>query len=259
MINPQLTIMPDPGILPALIVILAMLQIVTPAILFRKGGIELSGNEGSHDPPMVPARYAFSIWGLIYAWSLAFAIYQILPSQEYARTIYDIRLFAAITFFGTTIWLVFARLKWVWVCFVCMIFILASLSIAFGFNIDYYDANRSTNITIEETLLVKALLSIFFGWITVATFANLAAALKKSRIMSDGLSEVIWSIILLLVAGASSCAVLYYSHGNLWYAGTILWALVAIIIANLKRSVYKWVAITAAVMIMAVITVILMS
>jgi len=258
--NPQLSIVQSQDLLTVLVLFAAIFQIATPILLFRKGRLNLSKNENFHDPPIVPASYAFSIWGLIYLASLAFTIYQILPQQTYDTLLKDIRLFILISFFGTSLWLVFAKLKWVWVCFACILIILFGLGISFYvISFHFSDISVKSDPTTSETLLLIAPISIFFGWITVATIANLAVALKGSQIMSDGISEVIWSVILLLVASTGACLVIYYSKGNLWYACTILWAFFAIVIANLKKTLYKWVAITASIMIFAVISITILS
>lgn len=86
---------------------------------------------------------------------------------------------------------------------------------------------------------------VFAGWVTVATFANTAAALKRSGRLDVGLSEQAWTVLMLLAAGVIAAAVVRVSRGNAWYAGTIVWALVAIVVANLTRGPDPLVAATA--------------
>lgn len=68
-----------------------------------------------------------------------------------------------------------------------------------------------------------------------------------------GMSEQAWTVAMLLAAGLIAAAVVWVSRGNAWYAGTIVWALVAIVVANLTRRPDRVVAATAGAMAVMVI------
>lgn len=82
-------------------------------------------------------------------------------------------------------------------------------------------------------LLVVAPLSIFFGWCGVATFANATAVLRQTHVTAPGPVESWISAAMLVVATAIAVKATRVLQGNRWYAGTILWALVAIAVADL--------------------------
>jgi len=226
--------------LPIIVLVLALAQVITPAIFFRQGGFQFADDPG-HDPPIVPAGYAFTIWGLIYLASIAYGIYQVLPGQLYNPGLADTRFYTALAFLGAAAWIILARFKRTWSCFICILTIWAALGCAF---IEIQNGIFS----LAQSFLIVATISIFFGWVTIAMFANLAAALKASGVMTDGKPEVIWSIVLLIIAGAGAGAIIFYSGGNIWYTLTILWALIAIVVANYKDKLNKPVAITAVIL-----------
>ena len=51
-----------------------------------------------------PALYAFAIWGLIFALSLAYAFYQALPSNRDSPLLGRVRPYTAAAFFCTGLW-----------------------------------------------------------------------------------------------------------------------------------------------------------
>ena len=51
-----------------------------------------------------PALYAFTIWGLIFALSLAYAAYQALPSNRHNPLLRRVGPFTAAAFFCTGLW-----------------------------------------------------------------------------------------------------------------------------------------------------------
>jgi hypothetical protein len=52
----------------------------------------------------------------------------------------------------------------------------------------------------KEKIMVHATISIYLGWITVATIANITAVLVKLDVGELFLGEVTWTIIVIIVA-----------------------------------------------------------
>jgi len=74
---------------------------------------------------------------------------------------------------------------------------------------------------------IRLPISIFFGWITVATFANMTVALKVSGQPDPAISYVALSLAAILAAVYA-----YASRGNLPYLATLVWGLAGIFVAN---------------------------
>lgn len=94
-------------------------------------------------------------------------------------------------------------------------------------------------------LFVVAPISIYSGWLSVAIFANTASIMPSFGGPLVILASSRGSILLILAAAVLAATLLRRSHNNLWYAGTILWALAAIAIRNQFELRNTAVAVTA--------------
>jgi hypothetical protein len=57
--------------------VLALLQIVVTVVAFSLGtSFDKATASSSGEPPIIPAEYAFTVWSVIYAGSVLYAIYQ---------------------------------------------------------------------------------------------------------------------------------------------------------------------------------------
>jgi hypothetical protein len=79
----------------------------------------------------------------------------------------------------------------------------------------------------SEVSYFKVPRSIYLGWISVATIANIAVFLYSKNWNGFGLGADVWTIIVMFVA---TLLALYYlfKENNLSYAGVIAWALFGI-------------------------------
>jgi hypothetical protein len=205
---------------------------VTTFLAFGTGtSFEEATRTEAGDPPIVPAGYAFIIWGFIYAGSLAYAAFQAMPPQQENGLLRRVGIFTAAAFLGTSLWLVMARLGYVWLTVVCILWILACLAGAY-----YWVVQSHAALTAPERYLVALPVSVFTGWVTVAAFANTSAALRVSGLHNVGLSEEAWTVGMLLVAGLIGSTVTTTSRGNAAYALAVIWALVGIAVANVTRT-----------------------
>ncbi len=198
--------------------------------------------------PIVPADYAFSIWGVIYAGSLAYAIYQALPQHREDPLLRSIGWYTASAFLATTMWLIVAQNALLWMTVVCIVWILASLVGAF-IQFIRIDAPRSA----VERFVVVAPISIFTGWATVATIANASTTLQASGFSNVVLPNQVWAVVMLVIGGSIASFVTLRSRGNLGYALTVIWALVGIAAANGGSATHLAVTMTAGAMALLII------
>jgi benzodiazapine receptor len=188
------------------------------------------------DVYFVPAGYVFSIWGLIYLSLGAFAIYQTLPAQRENPHLRRIGYLFALSCVANSAWIFLWHYEFFELTLVAMFGLLLSL-IAVYLRLDIGRARVST----AEKWLVHIPFSIYLGWITVATIANVTTVLYYLNWDGWGIRPEIWAMIMLIV-GAGIASAVSLSRGDVAYVLVIGWAFVGIAV---KQADTPMVAITA--------------
>lgn len=83
----------------------------------------------------------------------------------------------------------------------------------------------AAKVSSSEMLFVHLPFSVYFGWITVATLADIAAALVYGH--WNGLSPSIWAVAMLVVALVVTLIIIIFRR-DIAYSLVIIWALVGI-------------------------------
>jgi hypothetical protein len=173
----------------------------------------------------VPAGLTFSIWGLIYLLLAIFAIYQIAaPIRSCAEFLQRIGPFFIVASAANIGWIFLWHYQRVGASLVLMLVLLASLLAAYlRLGIGVQAAPW------RERLLVHLPFSVYLGWITVATIANVTVLLVHIGWNRFGASQELWTVLVLIVAALITLAVLF-TRNDLFYALAILWAFLGILI-----------------------------
>lgn len=171
-----------------------------------------------------PAGYTFSVWGLIYLALIAFAIYQSRPVERQRTFLAKIGWLFAISSLANGAW-IFA---WHFGYFVISIFIMVGLlltliAIYLRLNIGRPDPGLGWS----DKLFYQAPFSLYLGWITVATIANISSVVNYLGWSGFGIAEPTWAIIMI-GAAVVVAALLLPNRRNLAYAGVLVWALFGI-------------------------------
>lgn len=171
-----------------------------------------------------PAGYTFSIWSLIYLALLGFTIYQALPSQRERPFLRQIGwLFALSSVFNST-WLLAWHYGFYPLSVLLMLGILATLA-AIYYRLRIGRPNEAMRW--QDKLFYHFPFSIYLGWITVATIANISSVLNFYGWGGFGIAEPMWSAIMMLVA-AVLVGILLFNRRDFGYAGVLVWALFGI-------------------------------
>lgn len=175
------------------------------------------------DPLVTPAPYAFIIWLPIYLGLLALAVYQALPAQENDQRLSRLRPWLAVSGVLNAFWLFEVADGQVWLPVLTIFAMLAAalaMRRALGIGVTYTGLRR----------WLVAAVSLYAGWLTLATIVNTSSALLLSG-WTAGAS--FWAVIMLLV-GALIGLVVQARWRDAVYGGVFLWALLAI-------AVQQWV------------------
>jgi hypothetical protein len=187
----------------------------------------------------VPAGYVFSIWGLIYVGWLAFAIYQLLPAQRNNPRLRRIGYLFALSGVANMTWLFLWHYNY-FVLTVGVMLILLLLLIAIYLRLQIGQVRFAP----MEQWCVNVPFSIYLGWITVATIANITAVLNYLKWDGWGISPEAWTLIML-GAGLCIASAVSLTRGDVAYMLVIIWAFVGIAIKHTSNPIVAagaWVA-----------------
>ncbi|MFZ4500463.1 MAG: tryptophan-rich sensory protein [Minisyncoccia bacterium] len=164
-----------------------------------------------------PAGPAFSIWGLIYLLLGAYVIYQFIKKdQKKEDLLQKINPLFIATSLANIAW-IFA---WHYDYIGLSVLIMATLLILL---IKIADILRTEQFTSLTKLLVRAPFSIYFGWITIASIANITVFLVSIGWNGFGIADFVWMSIILLV-GALIGILRMRKDNNVAYGMVLLWA-----------------------------------
>src|ERR671916_260577 len=191
-------------------------------------------------PPSLvePAGYAFAIWALIFALSLAYAIYQALPAKRESQLLRRIGPFTAAAFFCTGMWSVFVPLRQFLFAQAMLLAIFAFLLVA------YVRLARSERGVLSgaDRWLVALPLGPFLGWVTAANAVSLTSeAIRQGLVESGGVGEALLGTVMVILGGLLAAAVVLLGRGGpvqgyLTYGVTVLWALAGIVVNQYDAS-----------------------
>ena len=170
----------------------------------------------------VPAGYVFSIWGVIYLGLIAFAIFQGLPSQRENPRLRATGWWVALGGLANSIWIFLWHYEQFPLTIIAMLILLATLIVTYL----RLEIGRTT-VSRAETWAVRLPFSIYLGWITVATVANMTDVLDYLKWNRFGLAPELWMTIML-AAVLAIAGLMIFTRRDVAYTLVILWALVGI-------------------------------
>ena len=187
-----------------------------------------------------PADYVFSIWFVIYGALFFFIIYQALRSQRENPRLRRVGYLFVLSALANTVWLVLWHFQIFPLSLVAMIVLLLAL-IAIYLRL----GTGRTKVSAAETWLVQVPFSIYLGWITVATIANVTSVLDYFNWSGWGISPEIWTVIMLGAATVIGSLV-SLTRGDIAYMLVLIWAFAGIAVKHAGTPVVAiaaWVAV----------------
>lgn len=194
-----------------------------------------------------PESYVFSIWGLIYLALLGFGIFQALPGKwvpaaQDKRFIEHIGYWFLLSCAGNAGWLLLWHYEYFLYTLVVMMGLLLTLIMIYR----QLDIGRR-HVTVWQKAFVHFPFSIYLGWISVATLANLSIVLELQDMALP--SVAITTIFLVIAAGLGVFMTVHRNETA--YPLVIAWALVGI--AARHQVNQPFLAVSAAVLTCAVL------
>lgn len=208
-----------------LLLALALLQIAAPLVpAIRDNSFTQADRAG--EPPIVPAGYAFAIWGLIEVLSLGWAIWSLArPTPLTERLAGPL----SVVFAGFTAWLL--AVSFVdpnWLPLAIFLVMLGGLLVALRTALGAQDEIARWGAARRN--LLWGLLGIYTGWASIANWINLTTAVAGSGGPVTGTVGVAAQFAVLAGAAATALAIVRWTGGLLPYAVTAVWAFVGVVV-----------------------------
>jgi hypothetical protein len=200
-----------------------------------------------------PAGLTFSIWGVIYLLMFIFVIFQIqriISNKTAGRLSNSVIFVFALSCIFNAVWIFAWHYENLLLSVVFMILLLSSLLFMYV-RIDQFDRS-----SFSEHIAVRWPVSIYLGWISVATIANVSALLVSKGWNTPAVSESMWTVIMIIV-GALLAVLMLFLRKNYAFALVVVWAYFGIILKrNSQEIIYSdivmttWIAIGVIIIVM---------
>jgi hypothetical protein len=208
----------------ALISFFYMMVMNTVATTLPLNGLTPDQISDKYDTLFAPIGFTFSIWGIIFTLLGVYSVYQLLRDNEWIRTITP--WFIASNLLNGT-WIVAWHYEVIWVSLVIIVSLLLVL-------IRITRTTTSARVGLGTTFAMVLPFNVYFGWITVATVANVSALLVQQGWRGGGiLSEEAWTIVILVVAAAIGVTTAL-SNRSIAYGLVLVWAYFGILSRHLS-------------------------
>ena len=186
------------------------------------GGRNTAQVSNSFPTLITPAGYVFSIWGIIYILLGVFVVYQALPSQQGKIFQSKIGWLFVLISMANVVWLFLWQLDFLIFTVPVMFLLLASLILIY-IRLGIGKANAPP----IEKLAVYVPFSVYLGWITIASTANVATTLVSLNWGGFGLSAETWATLIVIMVLIITTLVIA-TRKDIAYTLVIIWALVGI-------------------------------
>lgn len=176
-----------------------------------------------------PAGLTFSIWGLIYLLLGGYVIYQFSKNKQKREELFKKLnpLFIA-TSLANILWIFAWHYDYIGISVLIMLTLLLLL-------IKIADILRKEQFVSLEKIFIKAPFSIYFGWITVATIANITVFLVSTGWSGFGIADYVWTSIILII-GALIGILRMRKDKNIAYGLVLIWAYLGILFKHVSET-----------------------
>lgn len=217
------------------IIYVVMLGTNAAAVLLPLNGMTTKEVSDSYPNLFAPAGLTFAIWSVIYLLLGGFVIYQwfkpaersILADQKNGRKLRNLFIVSSIL---NSVWL----LAWQYLYIDLSVVIMLALLIVLIY------MNRmlaNATLTKKDSIFLRLPFSVYFGWITIATIANITAFLvdKNSKFLQN--NQVLWTVIILIM-GLMIISITIIRNHDIAYGLATLWAYYGIL--NKHQAADGW-------------------
>lgn len=219
------------GALAAFIVMLIVNSLAGSTTIL--GGVNTATVSDANPNLFAPAGLTFSIWGVIYLLLGLFVLrlFGLVGQKKSAVPAKDsvqvVKLFAISSLLNVA-WLFAWQYQYLTLSVPLMIALLVVLA-------KIVELLRGTDMSLGEYVTTKLPFSVYFGWISIATVANITTWLVSIGWDGFGVREGVWMVAVLLVAATIGIFVTLRNH-DAAYLSVFVWAFAGILYKHLSGS-----------------------
>lgn len=181
---------------------------------------------------LAPATQAFSIWSVIYLGLVAYTVWQALPAQRTSRRQRLLGWYIALTAVLNGLWILVVQFGTLLLSVITIFLLLAVLAFVWRRTV----LTRERGDGIIDSLLIDGVTGLHFGWVTIATVANVTAALTQSAQPSWADFAAVWGVLVLIVALLIGWGISLWSKGRITPALAIAWGVLFIGVGRLTDA-----------------------
>jgi hypothetical protein len=207
--------------LAVVVLLAAIAEVVAPVVTINGPGSSPGAGSGP-ELLITPVGWAFSIWGVIYTLAIAQSVAVLVRGAHAVPRRLQVDL--AVLYLGGAVWIVLAGLD-------------SSLATAGALLVMFVAAIDAVLTTARSTfepgwfsVLTRASVGLYAGWVTAAFFLNVSTAMVDAGLVEA--DELPWQLVVLAVAAVVLLAVLVRTGGIVAYAAAGTWAMVGIAVTG---------------------------
>ena len=219
-----------------LLALIAMLTVNALSSILPINGVTPKEVSDRYPNLFVPAPLTFSIWGVIYLLVIGYVLYQLGLFRRKGEAVNAALLNkTGIIFIVSSVLNLSWIIAWHYGQLVLSFIILALLLVAL-IRIRLYIAAQEP-LSKKEKWFVRLPFSVYFGWVTIATIAGATALLVGTGFSGFGISEPVWTMVILLVGAVIGIATALRFR-DVAYLAVFIWAYANILSNHLPSGIY---------------------
>ncbi|PKQ32485.1 MAG: lantibiotic ABC transporter permease [Actinobacteria bacterium HGW-Actinobacteria-2] len=181
-----------------------------------------------------PAGITFSIWGVIYLLLAGYVLYQFglfaKPSDDVAEQARRVGMqervgvLFSVSSVVNSVWILSWHYEVIWLSTVLLATMLVLL-------IAIVTTIKTAAVTGRDRWFVRLPFSVYFGWLTVATIANITVWLVSIDWNGFGIADATWAAVIIAVGAVIGTTVVVRNR-DVAYGLVLVWAYLGIVIKH---------------------------
>lgn len=170
----------------------------------------------------VPAGFIFAIWFFIFVGWLIFAVFQLLSAQKESPRLRRLGYAFAISNIANAAWLFAWHYNFFGMSVLIMLILLGLLVTSYlRLGVNHFAVTRA------ERWAVDIPFSVYLGWITVATVANITSWLYSVEWNGFGIAAQTWAVIMIAISSLVGLA-MTLTRKDAAYLFVLVWSFAGI-------------------------------